>query len=323
MKLTNPCLRIIEENCIDYKEKRKLYEVLEAYGNEMNEKMIGNLYDSTLKHSDIDFDIVEKSKGDITNLAGYENMMSSLSLLRSLAMKSKVSIPEIAVVELAISNIKKFSSYFIRGFKLNNDMMKLYYNALVQSCLECTSLLIASYVDFIKSKNSITFTVKKGKGIAGNLCLQNLNGFNRSCSNGDFVEFAKQMTMGNDESLYVRESVLGAVGIGIAAASLIVPLLRSVIYYFYYSRMKVTTFLDQQSTFLELNKANIESMTVDAKTKKEVMKKQSEMIKKFQTLADKIRVNDKLSTNKATNVMKDENKKWTLDNVKPDDFDIL
>ena len=129
--------------------------------------------------------------------------------------------------------------------------------------------------------------------------------------------------MGNDETLYVRESVLGAVGIGIAAASLIVPLLRSVIYYFYYSRMKVTTFLDQQSTFLELNKANIESMTVDAKTKKEVMKKQSEMIKKFQTLADKIRVNDKLSTNKATNVMKDENKKWTLDNVKPDDFDIL
>lgn len=326
MKLTNPCLRIIEENCIDYKEKRKLYEVLEAYGNEMNEKMIGNLYDSTLRRSDIDFDIVEKSKGDITNLAGYENMISSLSLLRSLSMKSKVSIPEIDVIELSISNLKKFSSYFIRAFRMNNDMVKLYYNSLVQSCLECTSLLIASYVDFIKSKNTVTFTIKKGKGIAGNLCLQNLNGFNRSCANGDFTEFIKQMTMGDgmpDEGVYVKESLVGAVGLGIAAAAMIVPLMRSAIYYFYYSRMKITTFLDQQSTFLELNKANIESMTVDAKTKKEVMKKQNEMIKKFQTLADKIRVNDKMSTSKATSVMKDENKKWTLDNVKPDDFDIL
>ena len=43
--ITNPCLRIIEENCLNYKERRKLYETLEAYGNEMNEKMITNLYE--------------------------------------------------------------------------------------------------------------------------------------------------------------------------------------------------------------------------------------------------------------------------------------
>ena len=48
--ITNPCLRIIEENCLNYKERRKLYETLEAYGNEMNEKMITNLYDSALRH---------------------------------------------------------------------------------------------------------------------------------------------------------------------------------------------------------------------------------------------------------------------------------
>ena len=182
--ITNPCLRIIEENCLNYKERRKLYETLEAYRNEMNEKMITNLYDSALRHSDIDFDIVSKSKGDITNLAGYENMISSLSLLKSLAMKSKVQIPEINVVDLALSNLRKYTQYFVRGFRMNNDTIKLYYNALVQSCLEATSLLISSYVDFIKSKSSVTFTIKKGKGIAGNLCLQNLNGFNNSCANG-------------------------------------------------------------------------------------------------------------------------------------------
>ena len=182
--ITNPCVRIIEENCLNYIEWRNLYEILEAYGNEMNEKMITNLYDSALRHSDIDFDIVSKSKGDITNLAGYENMISSLSLLKSLAMKSKVQIPEINVVDLALSNLRKYTQYFVRGFRMNNDTIKLYYNALVQSCLEATSLLISSYVDFIKSKSSVTFTIKKGKGIAGNLCLQNLNGFNNSCANG-------------------------------------------------------------------------------------------------------------------------------------------
>ena len=324
--ITNPCLRIIEENCLNYKERRKLYETLEAYGNEMNEKMITNLYDSALRHSDIDFDIVSKSKGDITNLAGYENMISSLSLLKSLAMKSKVQIPEINVVDLALSNLRKYTQYFVRGFRMNNDTIKLYYNALVQSCLEATSLLISSYVDFIKSKSSVTFTIKKGKGIAGNLCLQNLNGFNNSCANGQFMEFIKQMTMGDyvqEEGTYVKESVLSTVGMGVAAATMLIPLLRTVLYYFYYSRMKVTTFLEQQSIFLELNKVNIESMTADAQTKKEIMKKQNNLIKSFQSVADKIRVNEKITTNKANSAIKDENKKWTLDTVKPDDFNIL
>ena len=87
--------------------------------------------------------------------------------------------------------------------------------------------------------------------------------------------------------------------------------------------MKVTTFLEQQATFLEMNNANIEAMTLDAMSKKEVMKKQNELIKKFQSIADKIRVNEKITTNKANNEINNENKKWTLDNVKPDDFAIL
>ena len=53
------------------------------------------------------------------------------------------------------------------------------------------------------------------------------------------------------------------------------------------------------------------------------MKKQNELIKKFQSIADKIRVNEKITTNKANNEINNENKKWTLDNVKPDDFAIL
>ena len=320
----NPCLRIIEENCANYKEKRKLHEMLESYGGQMTERMITNLYDSTLKRSDIDFDIVEKSKGDVTNLAGYENMISSLSLLQSLSIKSKIQIPEIKVIEMAISNLKKFKYDFTRAFKLNNQMMILYYNTLVHSCLECTSLLISSYVDFVKSKNTVTFTVKKGKGIAGNLCLKNLNAFNNSCNNGEFMKFAKQMTTpDNNELNLVSEIAFGTVATGIAIAASIIPVLRSVVYYFYYSRMKVTTFLEQQSTFLEMNKANIESMTVDAMSKKEVMKKQNELIKKFQSIADKIRVNEKITTNKANNEINSENKKWTLDNVKPDDFALL
>lgn len=330
MILTNPCLRIIEENCADYKERRQLYETLEAYGGQMTEKMISNLYDSALRRSDIDFDIVGKSKGDITALDGYENMISALSLLRSLGIKSKVSIPEIDVVESAISNLKRYSSEFVRGFRLGSDMISLYYNTLVYSCLECTSLLISSYVDFIKSKNTVTFTVKKGKGIAGNLCLSNLSSFNASCSNGDFNKFIKEMT-NSDNSEVVREfnvssittSKFAPVAVGIAVAASIIPLMRSAVYYFYYSRMKASTLLDQQAAFLEMNKANIESMTADARTKKEVLRKQNDLIRKFQSLSEKIRVNDKMSTNKAMSEMKNENKKWTLDNVKPDDFSIL
>ena len=32
MRLTNPCFRILEENCANYKERQELYDVLENIG---------------------------------------------------------------------------------------------------------------------------------------------------------------------------------------------------------------------------------------------------------------------------------------------------
>ena len=84
MALENPCFRILEENCADYKEKRELYAILENDSVKVGEKMISNLYDKTLAKSGIDFGDIPASKGNIEACNGYVLMSSTLSVLSSL-----------------------------------------------------------------------------------------------------------------------------------------------------------------------------------------------------------------------------------------------
>ena len=106
MALENPCFRIIEENCVDYKEKRELYELLENNSVQVGEKMISNLYDKTLEKSNVDFGSIPNSRGNIENCDGFVLMTSTLSVLNSLSIQSRVKIPQIQTINTSINYIK-------------------------------------------------------------------------------------------------------------------------------------------------------------------------------------------------------------------------
>ena len=55
MTLENPSFRIIEENCVDYKERRELYTLLENNAVDVGGRMVTDLYGKTLEKSNIDF----------------------------------------------------------------------------------------------------------------------------------------------------------------------------------------------------------------------------------------------------------------------------
>ena len=325
MALENPCFRILEENCVDYKEKRELYAILEADSVKVGEKMISNIYDKTLAKSGIDFGDIPNSRGNIEACNGYVLMTSTLSVLSSLAQQSKVKIPEIATIETSINYIKTNRNTFERAFKMDSEPMIMYYNTLVYSCIEATSILLANYVDYVKNPNKTQLKVKRSN--VESIALTNLEHFNRSCKDGSFNKLSNQLLTGvvsaQSSQQFVAESVMGTVGMGILLATSLIPLLRVVIYYYYYSKMRVVDFLEQQSYFLQMNEAHINSNITEPAKRKEIIKRQNAIIKQFENLSDRIRINEKVTKKQVNIEVKNENKNWTLDSIKSDDFGIL
>lgn len=326
MALSNPCFRILEENCANRKERQELYEVLENNAEHVGSRMITNLYGSTLMKSDIDFDDIPFSNGDIEQCRCYPIMTSSLSILASLSNQMKIKIPELIIVETAISYMKKFKPTFQKAFKMRSTPLIMHYNTLVYACVEATSMLLAFYVDYIKTPGKIKLIVKKDNSRQWweqVMCIQTLDAFNKSCKDGTFNTLCKELLSGKVsrayESTVVSEVSVAGIGVGLTVAMSIIPLLRTIIYYFYYSRMKIANFLDQQVQFLQMNEANINSSIADSEKRKDVLERQKKLIQKFEDLSDKIRINDKVTTNKVNKEMRNENKKWTLDAVRPGD----
>ena len=281
--------------------------------------MIGNLYQSALKKGNIDFDNIPLSKGDIQKVDGYQNMLATLDILKGLSKKFGIKIPEIFIVEDAVNNIRLQRNIFERGFGLNIDFIKMYYNTLVYACIESTSLLISSYVEYTRTVNNVEFRLKKGKGIYGNICLDNLVKFNESVKNGSFVKFANGL-MNKD-----KDEFLGAVGVAkgamtaIAIGTSIVPLVRQLIFYFYDSRMQISEFLQQQKDMLEMNKFSVEASSMEAQKRNKILNKQKSVIDRLEKVSDKIKVNQQIANKSAENKIKDENKNWNISNVSGND----
>ena len=316
----NYCMNILLENATSYTEKSKIQMLTEAEQAVVNDRMIGNLYQHALKKGNIDFDNIPFSKGDIQKVDGYENMLATLDVLKGLSKKFGIKIPEVEVVENAIVNLRTYRNIFEKGFGLNIEFLKMYYNTLVYACIESTSLILSSYVEFTRTVNNVEFQIKKGKGIYGNICIDNLRKFNESIKSGSFVKFANGLI--NKDTDNFLGSVAGAAkGVMALAAigAVIVPVVRELIYYFYESRMMVSEYLQQQKEFIEMNKFRLEASSIEAQKRNIILNKQKSVIDKLEKLSDKIKVNQQLSNKNAENKLKQDNKNWNLNTVSGND----
>ena len=312
----NPITNILLENCKTFSERREVLALTEAETHNVNNNMVGKLFNSALNKAHIDYDDIPKSKGDITKYEGYKSMVESLSLLRDISLKAAHKIPEIEIVEKALDNIVANRDLFERGIKLNKDYVVLQYNTLVMSCVIATSSLIASYVDFIKRVDTIEFVVINPKNHPGKICIENLSKFNQSVASGDFTKVMNSVIKANSEGLTgVSASIAGTIIVG---AVLGVTFMRDIVFYAYYSRVKVAEYLRTQALFLELNEniINSKGYNMPAPKKAKVLQNQAELIKKLKSAAEAIDVSDRMAVNNMNTDIKKENSSWRLEDVK-------
>jgi hypothetical protein len=322
----NYCIDILIENATSYSEKSKIYALNEAEQAIVNDKMVGNLYKSALKRKDIDFGDIPNSKGDIQKFGGYSNMVATLDMLKALSKKFGINIPEVDIVEDAINNIRVQKKVFEKGYTLNIDFMKMYYQALVLACVDATTLLLASYVEFTRTLNNIEFQVKRGKGISGNICIDSLAKFNQSVKDGSFNKFADGLMSKKQEEFLGTAAVASLAGKTMVAAAIgasIVPVLRLLIFYFYDAKISVAEQLQYQKELLEMNAFRLNSSSMEAQKRNKILDKQKRYIDRLEKMSDKIRVSDQLANKSTVNNIKQDNKQWNLSNVTNDGDDFM
>ena len=318
MVAQNDAIKILLDNAQSYKERREIFALTEAELNNVNNNMVAKLFKSAIDKSYVDFDDIPESKGDITRYKGYKTMTDTLTTIGDIASRSNIKLAELDIIQKAISNIIAYREQFEKGFKLNKDFIILQYNTLVAMCVESTTLLMVSLVDYVKRVDKLEFTVVNSKINIGGICITNLDKFNKTVANGDFSKVIGAV---------IKTGAQGFTGMSIAIPAaiivgsiLLVNIIREAIFYFYQSRMKLSDFLKTQALFLELNRNNLEANAagLPAAKKNEIIKKQEKLIVKLRTLADKIKVNSKMAEDKSKADIKKENDGWKIADVKTD-----
>ena len=306
--------KILLENSTNYNEKNMIRALESTEKAKLDNVMVSNLYKSTIDKAHIDFDSIPETKGDITKYKGYPIMMETLTTIESLASKNNVKIDEIEVIRTAISHLRAYQGIYQDGFALRKSFIELQYNTLVLACVEATTSLVTSYMDYLKRIDTIEFTIIKNRTNNGSHCIEILRQYNNSVKTGEYQKFLNAIVKNKEGFVGMDTAMLGMVIAGGALA--IVPLLRELIFYFYYTRMKASEYLELQAMMLEINRTHIESMNMNPKKKKEILKKQEQTMNKMLKLSEKIKVSQKVAKVKSMEEVKKEEKNWSLDNLK-------
>lgn len=312
----NPAIDIFLENAKTFRERNEIFALTEAEEIKLSNSMVTKLYNSAINKNHVNFEDIPHSKGDLTKYSGYSSMVESLNLLRQISTNNNHKIAEIDIVEKAVGNIVTYRDAFEKGFKLNKEFVIMQYNVLVATCVSSVSYLIVSYVEYIKRVDKVEFSIVDPKYGTGYVGISSLDSFNKSVANGEFGKSINSVIKTG-----VNESLVAIVGVGagiILGSLAVITIIRRMIFQFYYSRMKLSDYLKMQAYFLELNKNNLNAngnrMAPDKK--KQVMKKQDELIRKLNAYADKLRVDSTMTSKKVDSEIKKENSGWSFNDVK-------
>lgn len=282
--------------------------------HQINGSLVQQLYTSTLERNQCDFGDIPASKGDITKVKYFKSTKECIEVLIKLLRMNNISEPGVYEIETAINNMILLTPDFTYGFKGNVEYLKLLYNTSVMAIIDSTSMLVATYMDYIVGPDQERYTpggrFDKGRGMVS---LESLRSFNTMVKNGT-IKSAVEYAMKESKSNFAGTIVVAAGTI--AALLAIVPLTRQLIFFYHSKRIALAEFMDLQAQFLEMHQLAVQNSKVhDAAKKKEILKKQTEVIKKMRRMRDKLMIKNDDATDETRKELKKDNDRFSLPNL--------
>lgn len=325
-------LILSENEQLSYRESKDLQAVLEDVNSPVTRKLEEKLFQSVIDKKHINFGSIPLSKGNIKDYEGYSAMEGTLNTIKDLAAENKAGdvIKYVEIVQKAIENIAGMSVAYQKGFQFKNEYIAMEYNSYVYFCVEATTALIYSFVEYVKRPDSDTLVmvIKNSKLRADEFYFEQLKKFNTVCDTQG-VNYRKMLeSMCTSKDNFIGTTAMIGMAAVMAAALAIIPVTRAVVYQVYYLRGNISEQLEIQAQFMEMNKTCVEANSaLTVQKKKEIVAKQEKLVKTLRKLSDVIRVKSSKSVEVTTKETKNENKNLTIDSIKDEvsnsDFEFI
>ena len=305
---------------ITNRETRKvLVTINEADQNQVMGSLATKLYDAIVKKvTDIDFGQIPQSRGDITKIPNYLDMVECLTTIRDMMVASKQSTQTADTIFLAIENMKKYQKIWEKGYVLDNEMAIVFYNTIALSIVSAISLLTSATVEFVKNPQSDVIDLELAKvanhKTKDNLLFKNLDKFNKACRKGDiekiFNEVLKAQRQLKEETI-VKENIAailftGAMVLGLL--STVIPILHQLTNALYCLRQNVAEYLAGEADVIRLNAEKVQyNRAKTPEQKKKIIARQHKIADHFKKWSNKLMIKANKADVEANKKIKEEN----------------
>ena len=286
----------------DRETRKILVTIDEADQNQVMGNLAAKLYDAIVKKvTDIDFGQIPASKGDITKIPNYLDMVSCLTTIRDMMVESKQSTGSADIIFLAIENMKKYQKIWEKGYFLENEMTIVFYNTIALSIVSAISLLTSATIEFIKNPQSNVIDIELAKvanhKTKDNLLFKNLDKFNNACRKGDIEKVFNEVLKAQrqlKEGTIVKESIsailfTGAMVLGLLTT--VIPILHQLTNALYCLRQNVAEYLAGEADVIRLNAEKVQyNRAKTPEQKKKIIARQHKIADHFKKWANKLMI---------------------------------
>ena len=288
--------------------RKILLSVNESDQNVVMTSLANKLYKHiTDKVDDIDFGTIPNSKGDITKIDNYENLTDCINIIGEILQQYNQDTQPIETISLALSNLIDRRDFFEKAYKLNIEMPIIIYNTIALSIVSSVSFMIATCIEFIKMPEDRGFDISIDKiGVVKAkeyMLFKDLDKFNKICADGSFdkaMDYVVKQNASNFSGFSVAFGISSTVVI-LGILLLIIPVIRDLIFFFFYARSKISDYFDAQSSLLLMNSYNIENnLTRDESSRKAIAGKQRKIADKFKKISNILKINLKTGEKKGS-----------------------
>lgn len=358
--VSNDYLKIVSESydLTDPYTVEKVIMCNEAQKQANIENLTLQLYNQIKNNVDqINFGTIPKSKGNVTKIDGYENLVECINVMASLIKEYGQNTEQIDVVSTGLDNIQKRTRTWEKAFAMNIEFPMMIYNTMVLSIVSSVSLMITTCIEYIKNgNNTVSIAFDKASYIKNkdHVMFVSLRSFNQICRSGELDKANDDFIRKNISKIREQEEYIGygylteedidprATEIFDKAKSIAAPVAtiltiyyglryalkacRLVTYYFLHLKQDVADYLVVQANFLQTNAENLERKEKyqgrDDERKK-VYAKQMKWVERFRSWANFFMVKDKKAQVDAKKKDEEDSKRKPYEDKDDDDGGIF
>lgn len=273
----------------------------EAENGQLLTSLTSKLYDDIVsKVDDIDFGTIPLSKGDITKIENYDQILECLTVMKQILMEYKQPTDSLDIILSAIENIKSRTPKWEKAYVLNLELPIVLYNTICLSIVAGLSIMIGTCIDFIKTPGDqpiqISFDKVAYKRSSSNLLYENLDKFNKMCDKGEIDSILDNIFSSSSKGL-TGGAVLGLGSVGfiavVALAKNLIPLLQELIFFGYHAKQSVSDYFTIQANLLQANANTLQYKNLPADRRKEIYKRQTAIANSFRKIGNALAIKSK------------------------------